>query len=310
MGRDSAISWCHHTFNGWWGCEKVSPACKQCYAEAFAKRTGNKVWGRSSSRRFFGEKHWREPLKWEHRAEEEGVRYRVFSGSMCDVFEDRRDLDPWRWKLWNLIWHTPMLDWLLLTKRPENIRGMIPTEWLEAPRHNVWFGTTVENQEWADRRIPELLKVPAAVRFLSVEPMLGPVRLLGHLMEGEDPGKCARCGQGHGFTRCPNYGGVASTAARHRPGTNCPQFERKNFALHWVIVGGESGGNARVMEPDWARDVRDQCRRAAVAFHFKQKGAALSRRMKCKDRAGADAAEWPEDLRVQEFPSAAIAGGI
>lgn len=180
MGKETAISWCDHTFNPWWGCAKVSPACTNCYAETFSKRIGLKVWGIESERRFFGDDHWDEPGRWNRAAAKAGVRRRVFCASMADVFEDRDELGNTREYLWGIIEATPMLDWLLLTKRPENMREMLPSDWLECERPNVWFGTTVENQEYADLRIPYLLRVPARVRFLSIEPMLGPIKFKIH----------------------------------------------------------------------------------------------------------------------------------
>src|SRR4051794_32502123 len=103
MGRNSSIEWTHHTFNPWWGCVKVSPACKHCYAEAWAKRTGFGLWGPRSDRRFFGDAHWREPLRWNAEAAADRTRRRVFCASMADVFEPRRELDAWRERLWKLI---------------------------------------------------------------------------------------------------------------------------------------------------------------------------------------------------------------
>jgi protein gp37 len=171
MGANSKIEWTHHTFNPWWGCVRVSPACVHCYAETFAKRVGQDVWGVDKPRRFFSDKHWQEPLKWNTAAAKAGERQRVFCASMADVFEDRADLEDARGRLYGLIEATPMLDWLLLTKRPENIRGMVPVDWLSHPRPNVWYGTTVED---APRlmRIEHLRHVPARVRFLSCEPLL------------------------------------------------------------------------------------------------------------------------------------------
>lgn len=119
MAKNSRIEWTTHTFNPWWGCVKVSPACKHCYAESWAKRVGSNVWGIKAERRFFGDKHWSEPVKWNAAAAASGMRARVFCASMADVFEDRRDLDVHRIRLWKLIEATPRLDWLLLTKRPE-----------------------------------------------------------------------------------------------------------------------------------------------------------------------------------------------
>lgn len=173
MAKNSRIEWTNHTFNPWWGCVKVSPACKHCYAESWAKRVGQKVWGINADRRFFGDKHWAEPLKWNAVAEADGQRARVFCASMADVGEDRRDLDPHRERLWELIEATPYLDWLVLTKRPEVLIDLVP--WQGNWPANVWAGTTVESQEYAEERLPALAKIPAQVRFISAEPLLGPV---------------------------------------------------------------------------------------------------------------------------------------
>lgn len=234
MGKNSGIEWTHHTFNPWWGCVKVSPACTHCYAESWAKRVGSQVWGIKSPRRFFSENHWKQPISWNREAEVRGERRRVFCASMADVFEDRRDLDAWRDRLWDLVAKTPWLDWLLLTKRPEHASGMTP--WHGQWPDNVWVGTTVESQEWADKRVPVLARIPAVVRFLSCEPMLGPISLCRWL---------------------PNGGEVKGSSEQ---------------AIHWVIAGGESGRGARPMHPAWVRDLRDQCVMAGVAFHFKQWG--------------------------------------
>jgi protein gp37 len=231
MGRDSNIEWTHHTFNPWWGCVNVSPACDNCYAEQMGNRFGAK-WGKDTARRFFGDKHWREPVLWDKRAAANGERQRVFCASMADVFEDRRDLDPHRERLWDMIEATPNLDWLLLTKRPTKIRSLLRSEWLRHARPNVWLGTTAEDQRWADIRIPELLNVPAFVHFISVEPLLGSIDLRPEWIEGPHA--------------------VAG--------------------LDWVIVGGESGHNARPMRPEWAAHLRDQCVAAGISFHFKQWG--------------------------------------
>jgi len=175
VGKNSKIEWTNHTFNPWWGCVKVSPACKFCYAEAWAKRLGESVWGPKAERRFFGPKHWAEPLKWDREASAAGVRRRVFCASMADVFEDRPELTYWRASLWTLIDQTPNLDWLLLTKRAEKIAELSP--WGNNWPRNVWLGTTVENQDAAEERLPHLLRTPAMIRFISAEPLLGPVDL-------------------------------------------------------------------------------------------------------------------------------------
>ena len=167
MGANSEIAWTDHTFNPWWGCARVSPGCQHCYAEMFAKRTGNKVWGVDAPRRFFGDKHWAEPLAWNSAAEKAGKRARVFSASMADVCEDRRDLDDQRDRLWDLIDATPALDWLLLTKRPQHIRRFIPPEIIE----RAWVGVTVEDVDRLER-IDTLKDINALVQFVSCEPLL------------------------------------------------------------------------------------------------------------------------------------------
>lgn len=231
MGRNSSIEWTHHTFNPWWGCTKVSPACRHCYAETWARRVGQDVWGVKAPRRFFTDAHWREPLIWNREAADTQTRRRVFCASMADVFEARSDLNEHRSRLWELIAQTPWLDWLLLTKRPGSVLRLVPWQSGKWPP-NVWLGTTVENQLWADKRVPLLLECPAITHFLSCEPLLGPINLSKWLQ---------------------------STRAR------------AHF-VSWVIAGGESGPGARPMLPNWARLLRDQCRDASIAFHFKQWG--------------------------------------
>ena len=252
MGEATTISWTDHTFNPWWGCARVSPGCQHCYAETFAKRTGHDVWGQGGRRRF-GDRHWNEPLRWNDAAEEAGRPALVFCASMADVFEDRADHEPDRERLWNLIRDTPWLEWQLLTKRPENVLGMVPPTWADGlwPLH-VWIGCTVEDQQRASQRIPHLLDIPAAVRFLSCEPLLGPVSLSAwthpssHLTDGWWHDGCPAC-----------------LLRRAKGGRT---------SIDWVILGGESGPGHRPLDLDHARSVRDQCAAAGVPFFFKQVG--------------------------------------
>ena len=181
MAENSAIEWTHHTFNPVLGCQKVGPGCDHCYAEGWAKRSGLVTWGPGETRRVTSDAYWRQPLKWDREAKAAGERRRVFCASLADVFDNAWP-DGVRDRLWALIKATPNLDWMLLTKRPGNIAKMLPDDWGGGYR-NVWLGCTVVNQEEADRDIPKLLAVPAAVRFLSMEPLLGPVEIgwaLGH----------------------------------------------------------------------------------------------------------------------------------
>jgi protein gp37 len=182
MGDTTGIGWTDHTFNSWWGCARVSPACRFCYADTLASRWGHDLWHQHGPRRMLSEANWAKPLRWNHDAEAAGKPARVFCASMADVFEDYPDLAPARHRLWQLIGGTPWLVWQLLTKRVEHVPALAP--WGSDWPPNVWLGTSVENQRYADERIPVLASVPARTRFLSCEPLLGPAdlsRWLGQL---------------------------------------------------------------------------------------------------------------------------------
>lgn len=170
MGKGTAIEWADHTFNPWIGCLRVSPACENCYAEVspfvrMQRGRGRELWGVNADRHQTSEAYWRQPLQWHAEALKDGKVRRVFCASLADVFEGRSDLDPLRARLFDLIEHTKMLEWLLLTKRPENITRMVPPRWLLEPPFNVQYGTTAEDQKRWDARIPELQQVPAHRRF-------------------------------------------------------------------------------------------------------------------------------------------------
>lgn len=252
MAENTKIEWTDHTFNPWIGCTKVSAACDHCYAERWEARFGHS-WGPHVRRRTSAT-NWRKPLAWDRAAKAAGKRARVFCASLADVFDNDRSITSgWRGDLWHLIHRTPNLDWLLLTKRPQNIaRFLRPEEYGDLPSWgdgwpNVWIGTTVENQQEADRRVPHLLATPAYVRFLSCEPLLGPVNL-----------------EEIAIPRPDLRASVIWDALRGWGGAPAK--------LDLVIVGGESGPGARPMHPDWARSLRDQCGAAGVVFHFKQWG--------------------------------------
>lgn len=238
--QNSKIEWTDHTFNPWWGCQCVSPGCEHCYAETLAHRYNFKVWGpvKTTDRRMMSENYWRQPIKWDMLAAVSG-RKRVFCASMADVFEDHPQLYDARMRLFNLIDQTPNLDWLLLTKRPENIMGMLDDWAIDFPP-NIWLGTSCEDQKRADERIPHLLRTPARIKFLSCEPLLGSLDIREYLS-------------------CQQYlhGQVIPCTCQ---------------LVNWVIAGGESGAGARAPNTKWFRDLRDQCEDAGVAFHFKQHG--------------------------------------
>lgn len=253
MGENSKIEWTQHTFNPWVGCSKISPACDHCYAESWAKRAGSPaLW--QGERRRTTPANWRQPLKWNREAQESGTRPRVFCASLADVF-DNAVPDEWRADLFRLIRQTPQLDWLLLTKRIGNAASMIERALIDGhlltsrlpywPWPNVWIGATIANQEEADRDVPKLLATPARVRFLSCEPLLGPIDLRGI------------------WTHCPTHDFAGGFCVK-----DCGNWRR----VDWVIAGGESGGHARPAHPQWFRDLRDQCVAAHVPYLFKQWG--------------------------------------
>jgi len=316
MAENTKIQWCHHTFNHIRGCTKVAAGCANCYADALSKRNPGTlgVWGDHGTRVLASPSYWKEPLKWNRDAERAGVRARVFCASLADVFEDWPDvvidhngkiigkcpqcghrepqrafcsvcrekpeqenvvLDDIRRDLFALIDATPHLDWLLLTKRPENIQKMIP----DRPgtcvadfavetrfRHNVWLGTSIACKSDL-RNIDHLYGCAdlCPVRFISVEPLI------------EDVGRMQFAG------------------------------------IDWLIIGGESGPHARPCDVAWIRSLKDQAQAAGVPVFVKQIGtlpvngkSMTPQEWRLRDPKGGDPAEWPADLRVQEYPQPAI----
>jgi protein gp37 len=181
MGENSKIEWTDHTLNPWIGCQHVSPGCDHCYAEAqnaFRKWNGG-TWGPHAPRKRTSEQNWKQPIKWNVHAgafkTEHGHRPRVFCASLADVFDNQ--VDPtWREDLFALIQECRRLDWLVLTKRPQNVAKMLPSDWGDGYR-NVWLGITAEDQIRFDQRWPLLQKIPAVIKFISYEPAIGPLRL-------------------------------------------------------------------------------------------------------------------------------------
>jgi protein gp37 len=255
MGDTTGISWTDKTFNPWWGCSRVSPACRFCYADAQAKRYGHEVWRRHGDRRMLSDANWAKPLKWNREAEAAGIPAKVFCASMADVFEDHSQVIEPRKRLWGLIESTPWLHWQLLTKRIENVAGMVP--WGSSWPRNAWIGTSVENQRYADERIPRLVDLPASVRFLSCEPLIGPVDLFGPADAGcEDAGPAVNH---EGYSYPVDYGSGTEYDCEHESGVD------------WVICGGESGGSKRrEMDPEWLSFIASQCQDAGVPVWVKQ----------------------------------------
>jgi protein gp37 len=251
LAENSKIEWTDHSFSPWIGCTRVSPACDHCYAADMAKRYGWAKWGHGEIRRFAATSTWKQTLAWNRKAQRDGVRRRVFCSHLSDVFDAEVD-DEWRVVLTERIHETSWLDWLLLTKRPKVAAQFFDDVGIPS---NVWMGTTVENQAMADLRIPILLSIPAKVRFLSCEPLLGPVDL-------------SRCGI-HYTGSGPLH--LWRTDLEGNGGWR-KQFCEPAPEIHWVITGGESGPKARPSHPDWFRSLRDQCAAAGVPFFFKQNG--------------------------------------
>ena len=304
MGKTTAIGWTDHTFNPWLGCQRVSPACgdakASCYAEWFAANRmgyrddgakGFHLWGPTkgenpAQRVRTSNAYWKQPLTWNRQAETSGVRRKVFCASMADVFEAPSgaagsDLEEWRADLWPLIAATPWLDWLLLTKRPENILGMIPFHWREEGLpDNVWAGTTVENQEYAEKRVRELLRVPAATRWLSIEPMLGAVDARRFLdpdaasIEEIKTWPCDDCGATHD---CDCEAGPAR--------------------IRWVVVGGQSGPGHHALNLDSARSLIAQCRETDTPVFVKQDSGALAGQQGRFTAAEWALKQWPPSVR-------------
>jgi protein gp37 len=179
MSEHTAIEWTDATWSPWEGCTKVSPGCDHCYAEGMNRWLRNGAnWGPGAPRREYSEAHWRKPPAWNAKAQREGRRIKVFP-SVCDPF-DNEVPDAWRHRFFRLILDTPHLTWLLLTKRIGNVAKALEADQWEH-LGNVWLGATVIDQAEADRDIPKLLAAPARVRFLSIEPMLGPIDLVPYI---------------------------------------------------------------------------------------------------------------------------------
>jgi protein gp37 len=178
MGENTKIAWTDAACNFWFGCFKVSPGCQHCYAETLSKRYGRDIWGPAkTTERWRTKSPWKDIWTWNAEAWKANTRRRVFVMSMGDFFEDHPQVEPWREEACEILAKLPWLDIQILTKRPENIARMVPAWWLLDWPKNIWIGTSVENQEMADKRAPIFFRHPAAVRFLSVEPMLEPIDL-------------------------------------------------------------------------------------------------------------------------------------
>lgn len=253
MAEETEIAWTRSTFNPWIGCQKVGPGCDNCYAEAMDARKvfgGSTHFGARVPRLRTKEANWNQVRKWNKQATESEFAGRkgfwpVFCASLADVF-DNEVPTAWRNDFWKLVRECPNLTFQVLTKRIGNVANMLPPDWGDG-YPNVWLGVTIVNQTEADRDIPNLLAISAAKRFLSMEPLLGPVSLP--------------------FARLAEWNAIADQ--------NDQPWAKS--ALDWVVVGGESGPNARPMHPAWVQSLRDQCADNGVPYLFKQWGEWVPR---------------------------------
>lgn len=265
MGETTGIAWTDHTFNPWEGCTKVSPGCDNCYAATRDERWGGDHWGKGKPRKTMSESYWFGPVKWNRIAREAGRIDKVFCGSLCDVMDDEAPAGQ-RERLWAMIDQTPHLMWQLLTKRPSRYQSYLPV--MGFKHDNVILGTTTENQEFFNVRVPELdlgaahlmrrnelaspmsLRRPRVKTFTSYEPALGPITI---------------------------------------------EFAAKlGMAPDWIIFGGETGNAPRPMEQAWAENIKAECEEFHVKFFMKQVSARTPKQA---------AALIPAHLLVREFPS-------
>ena len=245
--ENSDIEWTDHTFNAWWGCHKVSDACKFCYAETMANRFHPNLWGLNGQRLLTSNEYWKKLAQWDKKAAKVGVKHRVFPNSMSDIYENRADLVAPRERLFDEVEIRRNLIFMFLTKRAENIMALT-SRWKHGFPDNVWVGVTAESQWQLDRRAPLLLDVPCNIKFLSCEPLLGNLQMGTYLLSDYD--------------RAAYGGQMTGNESRSK--------------INWVIVGGESGTTARPMWPEWVDNIFDQCQQSNTPFFFKQWGSSVA----------------------------------
>ncbi len=254
MGASTGISWTEATWNPFYGCTKISEGCKNCYMYRDQARYGNNPAIVKKSKTNFDK-----PLKWK-----EGKL--IFTCSWSDFFIEEGD--QYRDELWKIIKATPQHTYQILTKRPERIHQCLPNDW-DTGYENVWLGISAENQQRYDERMQIFVGIPAKIRFLSIEPLLGPIDL-------------------------------------YKPDS----IDERLFGeyIQWVIIGGESGNlegkfTARECKREWIIKIADELQKRGVATFIKQLGTSLAYEMRLGDKAGANMNEWPEELRIQQFPT-------
>lgn len=303
MAEATAIGWTKSTFNPWIGCTEVSkPGCGPCYAREQDKRKrwgGTTHWGPGVPRHRTAEAYWRQPLTWNRQAPETTFAGRkgfwpVFGGSLCDPFDNEAP-DEWRADYWALIDKTPNLTWQLVTKRVGNAKKMLPSGWLaDGMPKNLWLIISIVNQEEANRDVPKLVEIGAAVRGVSYEPAVDLVDFSEWLYPFKE---CATC-------PAPD----PEKATREELDRCCREPELQDPLIQWIITGGMSAQGCyptAEFDMQWCLDVGLQAPPKTAVFN-KQMGSRpvwKGKPVKFIDRAGADPAEWPKEFRRQEFPA-------
>lgn len=317
MAENTKIAWTRSSFNPWIGCTKVSPGCDHCYAEAQDARgrwdSGRKHWGVGVPRYRTSAENWHKPITWNKKAAATGERWLVFCASLADVFDN--EVPPvWRHDLWKLIQDTPALTWLLLTKRIGNVAKLWPGM-IESPPPNVWLGASVVNQEEADRDIPKLVRMQAAKRFVSYEPALGPVDFSPWLRRIRTSDHCNPLahealdwiivgGESGSKARPFDVSWARSTVSQCKA-AGVPVFVKQLGSqprgwCAWNLpdcIGQEEAARLRAEGEDVDCVNYEASEQAHPCFSYGKRCVML------RALAGDDPAEWPEDLRVQEFPA-------
>ena len=284
MGENTKIEWCTHSVSPWRGCAKISAGCTNCYAEKMSHRNPKVLgmWGEGKDRPLLAENGWKQIHKWNRDAEKAGEIHRIFVNSISDFFEDRPDLDAQRVRLLETAKCCPSLVFMLLTKRAHLIASTLSRCGVETLPSNVWIGVSVENQQAADERIPHLTRVPAALRFLSVEPLLGPVTLdldgISWAIVGGESGPKARV--------C-DIEWVEAVVSQCKA-SGVPVFVK------------QLGARVRCSPYDFGHIVREleAANHNADDVHF-----AFKDGVQLDDKKGGDMNEWPAHLRVREIPT-------
>lgn len=312
--ENTKIAWATHTFNPWIGCSKVSQGCKFCYAEELMDKRYHKVnWGPGNPRTLTSEGNWALPYRWNRQAQQQGIRPRVFCASLADIFDEEVPPD-WRKRLWGVVHDCNHLDWLMLSKRPQHFRAMLPagpgteggggtfgTPW---PWSWVWLGVTCEDASQVDR-LRILRSTPAALRFASLEPLLECFLPQDHLF------LCQRCLGSMGWIPTAEQKPlpIADALLANLMG-DCPDCLGTGWGIAWWILGGESGHQARPCHLEWIETIAAHVSANGGLPFVKQLGSHPLRAgtpfKVPPGTKGDDPASWPESLRIRQVPASCV----